>query len=301
MKYRYYTCDVFTETRFGGNPLAVLPRADGLTDLQMQQIAREFNYSETTFVFPPQAGHTRNVRIFTPVREVPFAGHPNIGTAFVLASTGELGEIHSSLSVTFEEKSGLVPITIRESSGKITCELKAPQAVSFGKTIPAQLITSAVSLAEDDLVTRTHEPQAVSVGLPFVFAELRDRAALERPRVNTRGFDAIRDVLNDGIRASLYLYTQTIGEVNIHARMFAPLSGVPEDPATGSAGCAVVGLLAHHSGQVSGDFSYRIAQGVEMGRPSLLLARAEKSAGVVQGTWVGGACVLVSEGLIQVV
>ena len=242
----------------------------------------------------------RSVRIFTPVREVPFAGHPNIGTAFVLASTGELGEIPSSLSVTFEEKSGLVPITIREASGKITCELKAPQAISFGKTIPAQLIASAVSLAENDLVTRTHEPQAVSVGLPFVFAELRDCEALERLRVNTKGFDAIRDILSDGIRASLYLYAQTTGEVDIHARMFAPLSGVPEDPATGSAGCAVVGLLAHLSGQVSGEYCYRIAQGVEMGRPSLLLARAEKSAGVVQATWVGGACVLVSEGFIQV-
>src|SRR2546430_12583009 len=96
MKYRYYTCDVFTETRFGGNPLAVLPRADGLSDLQMQQIAREFNYSETAFVFPPEAGQTRRVRIFTPAQEVPFAGHPNVGTAFVLASTGEFGEIQSS-------------------------------------------------------------------------------------------------------------------------------------------------------------------------------------------------------------
>src|SRR5262245_54578831 len=107
MKYRYYTCDVFTETRFGGNPLAVLPNADGLSDEQMQQITREFNLSETTFVFPAEAGHTRHVRIFTPAREVPFAGHPNVGTAFVLASIGELGEIHSSLGVTFEEKAGL--------------------------------------------------------------------------------------------------------------------------------------------------------------------------------------------------
>src|SRR5215510_1577826 len=104
MKYRYLTSDVFTETRFDGNPLAVLPDAVGLSDLQMQQIAREFNYSETTFVFPPETGHTRKVRIYTPSQEVPFAGHPNIGTAFVLASSGALGEIHSSISVTFEEK-----------------------------------------------------------------------------------------------------------------------------------------------------------------------------------------------------
>jgi len=300
MKYRYYTCDVFTETRFGGNPLAVLPKAEGLSDVQMQQVAREFNYSETTFVFPPQAGHTRNVRIFTPAREVPFAGHPNIGTAFVLASTGQLGEIRSSISVTFEEKSGLVPITIREAQGKIiSCELKAPQAISFGKTIPAQLIASALSLVEDDLVTTTHQPQVVSVGLPFVFAELSNLETLRRPRVNTMGFEAIREILNDGIRASIYLYTRSAADVDIRARMFAPLSGVPEDPATGSAACAVAGLLAHHDRSASGEFRYRIAQGVEMGRPSLLQARTEKSAGAVGATWVAGGCVLVTEGVIQ--
>src|SRR5436853_4924046 len=115
MKYRYYICDVFTERRFGGNPLAVLPKAEGLSDHQMQQIAREFNFSETTFVFPAKAGHTRHVRIFTPAREIPFAGHPNIGAAFVLASTGEFGEIKSSLTVTFEEDAGLVSIAIQAS------------------------------------------------------------------------------------------------------------------------------------------------------------------------------------------
>src|SRR5215510_4238065 len=120
MKYQYYTCDVFTQTRFGGNPLAVVPRADGLSEHQMQQIAREFNFSETTFVFPPEAGHTRKVRIFTPGREVPFAGHPNVGTAFVLATIGELGDIRSLSGVTFEEKAGLVPIRIDTSNGNIT-------------------------------------------------------------------------------------------------------------------------------------------------------------------------------------
>src|SRR6266487_3872899 len=108
MKYRYYTCDVFTERRFGGNPLAVLPKAGGLSDHQMQQITREFNFSESAFVFPAKAGHTRHVRIFTPGGEVPFAGHPNVGTDFVLASTGEFGETDPSLTVTFEVGAGLV-------------------------------------------------------------------------------------------------------------------------------------------------------------------------------------------------
>src|SRR2546428_2713365 len=140
MKYRYYTCDVFTETRFGGNPLAVLPKADGLSDHQMQQIAREFNFSESAFVFPAKAGHTRQVRIFTPGGEIPFAGHPNVGTAFVLASAGEFGEIDSSLMVTFEEKAGSVSVTIyREQGAVVRCEVAVPQSLSLGKTVASQL------------------------------------------------------------------------------------------------------------------------------------------------------------------
>jgi trans-2,3-dihydro-3-hydroxyanthranilate isomerase len=155
MKYGYYICDVFTEMRFGGNQLAVLPRADGLASEQMQQIAHEFNFSETTFVFPPKAGHTRHVRIFTPAREIPFAGHPNVGTAFVLASIGEFGEIKSSHTVTFEEEAGLVSVAIHESEGKIaSCELTAPQTVSFGKTLPVQVVAAAISVDPKDVVTK---------------------------------------------------------------------------------------------------------------------------------------------------
>ena len=146
-------------------------------------------------------------------------------------------------------------------------------------------------------MTETHPPQVASVGLPFLMTELRDRAALERARVNSTGVEAI---LRQDIRPSIYLYTRASEGFDIRARMFAPLSGVPEDPATGSASCAVAGLLAHHSGQANGRFSYRIAQGVEMGRPSVLLARAEKADGSVQATGVGGECVFVSEGFIQV-
>jgi trans-2,3-dihydro-3-hydroxyanthranilate isomerase len=279
----------------------VLPKAGGLSDLQMQQIAREFNYSETAFVFPSDAGHTRRVRLFTPAQEVPFGGHPNVGTAFVLATTGELGEIRSGSAVTFEEKAGLVPLSIHTSNGKVTsCELRAPQSVSFGPTIPAKLIASAVSLAEDDILTEAHEPQLVSVGLPFVLAELRDRSALERCHANMTGFADILTALKDGMGAFVYLYTRTTGNVDICARMFAPLGGVPEDPATGSATCAAAGLLAHLDKRTSGEFTYHFAQGVEMGRPSTLRARADMTNGVVTATWVGGPCVMVSEGFIHV-
>jgi trans-2,3-dihydro-3-hydroxyanthranilate isomerase len=289
---------VFTETRFGGNPLAVLPKAEGLSDRQMQQIAREFNFSETTFVFPAKAGQTRHVRIFTPAAEIPFAGHPNVGTAFVLAAVGELGEINSSLTVTFEEEAGLVSVAIRAEQGKIvSCELAAPQSLSLGKNVPAELVAAAVSLNREDIVTDMHHPQICSVGLPFVFTELRDRAALERARINLSGFEALRDL---GVNPQLHLYTRVNDGFDIRARMFAPLSGVPEDPATGSANCTLGGLLAHHKEQSSGTFSWRIAQGVEMGRPSTLLARAEKADGTVRATWVGASCVMVSEGLIQI-
>jgi trans-2,3-dihydro-3-hydroxyanthranilate isomerase len=296
VKYRYYTCDVFTETRFGGNQLAVLPEAVGLSTQQMQEIAREFNFSETTFVFPARAGHTRHVRIFTPAREIPFAGHPNVGTAFVLASAGEFGEIKSSLTITFEEEGGLVSVMIHEAGGKVTsCELTAPQALSFGKSLPVELVAAAIAIDSKEIVTKTHGPQVASVGLPFIMVELRDRSVLERARINMSGFEALaaQDVMPD-----VYLYTRGTDGFDIRARMFAPLSGVPEDPATGSANCALAGLLAHYSQDSNGSFSWRIAQGVEMGRPSTLIARAEKKDGVVQTTRIGGATVLVSEGTI---
>jgi trans-2,3-dihydro-3-hydroxyanthranilate isomerase len=298
MSYRYFICDVFTDRRFGGNQLAVLPEAEGLSDQQMQQIAREFNFSESTFVFPPEAGQTRKVRIFTPTTEVPFAGHPNVGTAFVLASTGAFGETDGSIRVTFEEKAGLVPVTIRREPGKpIWCELEAPQSLSLGKSFSTEVLAAAVSLAPDDIVTSTHPPQVASVGLPFVIAEVRNRAALERARANMAGVDAI---LAAGVTPDIHLYTRSADEFDLRARMFAPLDGVPEDPATGSANCALAGLLSHHEERADGSFRWRIAQGVEMKRPSVLEARTEKRAGVVGAIYIGGASVLVSEGQIQV-
>jgi trans-2,3-dihydro-3-hydroxyanthranilate isomerase len=190
----------------------------------------------------------------------------------------------------------LVSIAIQESGGKIaSCELTAPQSLSFGKTLPVELVAAAISIDSKEIVTNTHGPQVVSVGLPFIFVELRDRSVLERARINMSGFEALaaQDVMPD-----VYFYTQGTDGFDICARMFAPLSGVPEDPATGSANCALAGLLAHYSRQPNGNFSWRIAQGVEMGRPSTLIARAEKRDGIVQTTRIGGATVLVSEGVI---
>jgi trans-2,3-dihydro-3-hydroxyanthranilate isomerase len=297
MRYRYSICDVFTDTRFGGNQLAVLPEAQGLSDRQMQQIAREFNFAESTFVFPAEAGHTRKVRIFTPSIEVPFAGHPNVGTAFALATAGEFGVIDSSTSVIFEEKAGLVAITIQRREGdRFWCELAAPQRLSLGQTVSVQSLAKAVSLTPDDVVTRTHLPQVASVGLPFLVAELKNRDALARARVNMEGLEALAA---EGVTPDVHLYVRSGDDFDLRARMFAPLDGVPEDPATGSANCALAGLLSHHQEAADGSFRWRIAQGVEMGRPSVLEARTEKRSGTVENVWIGGASVLVSEGVIE--
>ena len=297
MKYRFYTCDVFTDTRFGGNPLAVLPDAEGLSSREMQQIAREFNYSESTFVLPAKQGHTRQVRIFTPTQEIPFAGHPNIGTAFVLASTGELGGIGDEADIVFEEKAGPVPITNRRVDGKVWCELKAPEALSIGQAISLDLVAAALSLSPEEIVTSTHQPQLASVGLPFVMVELGSRTALENARPY---MPALEEIHETGIMPDIHIYTLVDDGFDIRTRMFAPLDGIPEDPATGSANCALAAMLAHYKPESDGEFRWRIAQGVEMGRPSVLDARAEKRSGAVTGVWIAGFCQMVTEGYIEV-
>lgn len=325
MRLRYVTCDVFTDTRFGGNQLAVFPEAQGLTAAQMQRIAREFNYSESTFVLPPEAGHDRRVRIFTPTQEVPFAGHPNIGTAFVLARLGAFGPLDEAREVVFEEAAGPVPITIERLEGdRIVCELAAPQGLTIGAAVPVPAVAAAVSLRPEDVLTTAHEPCVASVGLPFLIAELRDRDALERARPDVA---AIERLLGDGSGcADVHVYARTpcggespapatgeppasgCGEgdgfkgdgFDIRARMFSPLDGIPEDPATGSANCALVGLLTHLDPAADGAFRRRIAQGVEMGRPSVLEARSEKRGGEVANVWIGGECVPVCDGHIEV-
>ena len=298
MRYRYYICDVFTETRFGGNQLAVLPEAGGLSDRRMQQIAREFNFSESAFVFPAETGQTRRVRIFTPTIEVPFAGHPNVGTAFVLATLGMLGPVDGELTVTFEERAGLVPVRLtRSADGLLHAECAAPERLSVGRSISVETMAAAVSLAPGDMVTTTHPPQTASVGLRFLMAELRDRAALERARANVERLEALAA---DGVTPDVHLYVRSADEFDLRARMFAPLDGVPEDPATGSANAALGALLAACDPTPAGGFRWRVAQGVEMGRPSVLEVRAEKRDGEVVEARVGGASVLVADGTIEV-
>lgn len=293
MKYRFHTCDVFTRSRFGGNPLAVVTDAEGLSGEQMQRIAREFNYSESTFVLPPTSDGDRKVRIFTPSIEVPFAGHPNVGTAFVLASTGAFGDIGDGLTVTFEEDAGDVPVSITpDRDGRFRCELVAPQALTLGHTVDPETVAEALSLDADDIESSTHPPQVASVGLPFLIVELASLDALQRARASIAALESLRD---EGVVPDVHLYVRSDDEFDIRARMFAPLDGVPEDPATGSANCALAALLTHCEADAGADRSWRIAQGVEMGRPSLLEARSRRDGDQVT-IWIGGYSVMVSEG-----
>ena len=292
MKYHYFFCDVFTNERFGGNQLAVLPDAQKLSDWQMQQIAREFNFSETAFVLPAEAGHTRKVRIFTPTTEIPFAGHPNIGTAFVLAETGALGkEIPDT--VLFEEKAGLVSIEIQASLGSPTSfELKAPQVLTLQEFPAIRSVAKALSLRENEIVVTTHAPTVASVGLPFLFVEVSDLSVLSQVRIDMAGFDRL---LVEGAVPYVHVYVPKAGGTDIQARVFAPLDGVAEDPATGSANCALAALLSHYRSERDGEFSWCVFQGIELGRRSVLRIRARKENGCVVASWVGGTCVMVSE------
>ena len=300
MRYRYFTCDVFTARRFGGNPLAVLPDAAGLSGEEMQRIAREFNYSETTFVLPPEdPAHTRRVRIFTPGAEIPFAGHPNVGTAFVLAAIGAVPTSGSETEVVFEEGAGTVAVAIRCRDGRpVECELTAPQSLALGATPPVEAVAESVGLSPDVVVTRTHPPRVASAGLPFLCVELRDRTALAEARVR---HDPHAALMRSSGAEGILLYTRDTGEgsLDLRARMYAPLHGVAEDPATGSANLALAGLLAASAPEADGAFAWHIAQGVEMGRASLLEASAIKRGGAVATLRIGGRSVLVCDGWIE--
>ena len=291
MSYPFTVCDVFTDQTFGGNPLAVVSDAEGLSTSQMQNIAREFNYSETTFVLPPQRGGDYQVRIFTTTSEFPFAGHPNIGTAIVLAEQGLLPD---SGTFVFEELAGDVPVTVtKDETGQWQAELRAPEALTKGQTFTPALISRVISVAESDINVTQHDPVKISVGLPFIAVELSSLDALQRATVNASALEELL-VLTDA--PFLHLSVHSDDGFDLHCRMFAPTDGVPEDPATGSANCALVALLADLSPEADGHFCWCIAQGVEMGRPSELNARVIKKSGLVTDVYIGGTAVEFSRG-----
>jgi trans-2,3-dihydro-3-hydroxyanthranilate isomerase len=298
--YGFVTVDVFTDRRFGGNPLAVFPDAGGLSDGEMQSLAAEFNLSETTFVVPPEnPANTARVRIFNRTSEMPFAGHPNVGTGWVLAG---LGRDRDGV-LRFEEIAGLVEVNVERDGGGgqlRAVTIAAPQPLSFGAEMPVDLLAGCAGLDVSDVVVAAHRPVAASVGNSFVIAEVKAAALshatpdISRFRSAVAAFPALGPR-----RLPLYLYAQDgqkADAIHLRARMFSPLSGTIEDAATGSAATPLAALLLSLT-QDSGQ-RYDITQGVEMGRPSLLACSARRAADGVRAS-VGGGCVAVLKGEVS--
>jgi len=299
-QYPYVTVDVFTDRAFTGNPLAVVTDASGLTPDEMQAIAAEFNYSESTFVLPPDdPAHTARVRIFTRQNELPFAGHPNVGTAFVLALAAERRGAAVGSTVLFEESAGLVPVEVlREADGRVVgATLTAPQPLTIGRTIPADVVARCAGLTPAAIRTSTHEPVIASVGLPFIITEVASDA------IGAAFADAARRFPPESGRFSIFLYARPVGgtgNAEFRARMFSPLGGTVEDPATGSANGALVAFLSSLDPAADALLSFTVVQGVEMGRRSVLQVSAEKHGGSIVSVRVGGQCAPVMAGTLVV-
>lgn len=282
--FPFVTVDVFTDRRFGGNPLAVFPDARGMRDAEMQALATEFNLSETTFILPPaDPRNTARVRIFNRKNEMPFAGHPNVGTAWVLRDRGQ--------SLRFEEIAGLVEVEI---AGDIAT-IAAPLPLSLGPEMPVELLAGCVGISASDVVAAHHKPVSASVGNSFVVAEVKGEALTRATPDIGRFREAAASYTAMGAnRLPLYLYAHD-GE-RVRARMFSPLSGTVEDPATGSAATSLVALLL--SLTPDEERGYLIVQGVEMGRPSKLQCKAYRAADGIRAK-VGGGCVPVLSGTVE--
>jgi len=287
--YPFVTLDVFTEQRFGGNPLAVVIDARGISDAEMQALAAEFNYSETTFVLPPDnPAHTAKVRIFNRTYEMPFAGHPNVGTAYVLAGMGRGDHL------VFEELAGLVEVEIeRSADGSLTgATIAAPQALSLGAQLLPEDVASCIGVRASDVLVKAHPPVLASVGIGFVLVEV-EGAALSGAAPDLAAYRRLRDKTPElNGRLAIHLYAQD-GEDRLRTRMFSPLAGTYEDPATGSANAALAALLLSLDSRERR--SFKITQGVEMGRPSALRLSAYRAADGMRAK-VGGNCAPVFKG-----
>lgn len=302
VRYLFYTADVFTDRVFGGNPLAVVTDARGLDDASMQSVAREFNLSETVFLFPPEdPRNSRRLRIFTPAMELPFAGHPTVGAAFVLAAIGALDGAGDQIELNFEEEVGVVPVRIRiESGAPVFAELTAarlPEQLAL--TVAAAEIGSWLGVPGDSVLKPPWTPEIWSCGVPFLFVPLRDlRAVGDAGPPAGRGLTAFEATGAHGIFP--FCRYDEAAMADVHGRMFAPELGIGEDPATGGAAAAMAGYLAAREAPEIEALSWRLEQGVEMGRPSLLRIRVDRDRGAVTSVGVGGSAVMVSRGEIDV-
>lgn len=282
MMLEYHVYDVFTDRPFAGNPLAVVMGADALSTRQMQTIARQFNLSETIFVMAPRhPAHRARVRIFLPLAEIPFAGHPTIGCALHLsAGDGDL---------VLEEEAGPVPVTIRNG----LAEFAAPVLPQLGDAVAADLAAAGLGLGADQVGFDTHRPVVAHAGPAFIFLPLRDAQALADARPAGAAFEALTARVGK-------VYAYAPDGAGFRARMFAPGSGVPEDPATGSATATLAAPLLAAGVLPEGENRLSLRQGVEMGRPSQLGLRITVRGGALAQVCVSGRAVPVAQGRIRI-
>jgi trans-2,3-dihydro-3-hydroxyanthranilate isomerase len=293
----FRTLDVFTTQPFTGNPLAVVLGADGLTTAQMQTIAREFNLSETIFVMAPRdPAHRAKVRIFFPTAEIPFAGHPTIGCAVLLASMDAgLGDFERHMAL--EEEAGLVPVTIWRKGGVMEAEFTAPVVPhDTDGVVNGNRLASALGLLPEEIGFGEHRPGVWQGGPRFLYVPVTSLTVLGRARAMQPHWDAVMQAA--GVD-SAYLYTPG-ADCDFRARMFSPNAGIPEDPATGSATAILAAQLLRSGELAEGTTRFHLRQGVEMGRPSDLFLSVDVAGGAVQAVRIRGAAVPLSEGRIAV-
>jgi trans-2,3-dihydro-3-hydroxyanthranilate isomerase len=298
MTLKFCTLDVFTDHRFGGNPLAVFAAVPELPTDFMQNIAREFNLSETVFIVKPRDPRaTRRLRIFTPARELPFAGHPTIGAAHVLVEEGLAGVSGDSGSFLLEEEVGLVPVSVnRQANGAWFIQLTAAKLPEEGPPAPSvPELAKLLSVAESDILNDADFAQVYSCGVPYLFVPLRDRSVLARVSIDPAASRKVRAATGIG-DVYAFSYDPAREDSDIRARMFAHEFAITEDPATGSAAAAFAGYLARRSWHKEGTLRWTIEQGFEMGRPSILYLEADLADGAVTAVRVGGTAVRTSEG-----
>ena len=299
MTRRFFTLDVFTETALRGNPLAVVLDCDGLEDARMQAIAREFNLSETVFVFAPRnPANSASLRIFTPGRELPFAGHPTVGAACLIAHVRAPDLLAAQdLRIVLEEKVGDIVCLVRHRKGRaLAANFDLPRLSERldGAAPSSAEIAEGVGLAPDDIGFGRHEPSLFSAGAPYLFVPVRSLAAIGRARPGAMPWSA-----NGG--PATYLYTSEVVEEGsaFHARMFAGGWGVAEDPATGSAAAAFAGVALAFENPSDGEHVLTIEQGFEMGRQSFIALGFEVEGGALRSASIGGSTVLISNGALE--
>lgn len=301
MRLDYHVLDVFTDTRFAGNPLAVVLGAGGLDAKAMQTIAREFNLPETVFVSEAEnRAHTARMRIFTPGRELPFAGHPTVGTAVLLAELRtQLSNGEGDALVVLEQPIGIVRVGVRMRQGTASfAEFDSPKRPEgVGATPATDVLAAALGLIPSEVGFENHRPTRYSAGNPFIFVPVASLEAIAKARVSSAHWDA---ATQNNIGMFLYCRQTVRTSSAFHARMFAPHNGIPEDPATGSAAAAFAGVVHRFDDLPDGSHKRVIEQGFEMGRPSLMELAMDVEGGKLDTVRIGGPAVRVAEGKLEV-